>query len=105
MVAPQRGQEPVWPSRLEARSHLPDFIFAIKRNAQDRRIVALETKGEHLQNPDTDYKRDVLEVLSRNFSWEAAVSAGQLQLQNTGEVMECALILMDDIPTELPKHL
>lgn len=83
----------------------PDFIFAIKRDAKDRRIVALETKGEHLQNPDTDYKRDVLRLLSDNFSWEAAVSAGQLQLQNTGEVMECALILMGDIPTELPKHL
>lgn len=81
----------------------PDFIFAIKRDAKDRRIVALETKGAHLQNPDRDYKRDVLELLSDNFRWETAFPAGQLQLQHTDDVVECALILMSEIPTELPK--
>lgn len=82
----------------------PDFIFAVSKKADDNRIVALETKGEHLQNPDTDYKHDVLRLLSDNFCWETAFPAGQIQLQNTGDVMECALILMRDIPTELPKH-
>ena len=83
----------------------PDFIFAVSRDAQDRRIVALETKGDHLENLDTGYKRDVLQLLSDNFQWETAYPAGQLQLEHTGDVMECALILMGDIPTELPKHL
>ena len=83
----------------------PDFIFAASRDAQDRRIVALETKGDHLQNLDTGYKRDVLELLSDNFRWETAYPVGQLQLQHTGDVMECTLILMSDISTELPKHL
>jgi type III restriction enzyme len=62
----------------------------------------LETKGDHLQNPDTDYKRDVLNLLTQNFAWDQAVPAGQLQLTATGETVECALILMPNISAELP---
>lgn len=47
----------------------PDFIFATGGNAGAGRIVVLETKGDHLQNPDTYYKRDVLDFLTQNFSW------------------------------------
>jgi type III restriction enzyme len=83
----------------------PDFIFAVQRNDKTRRIVALETKGDHLQNPDTDYKRDVLAYLSENFDWQNAVEAGQLELENTGDVVECELILMQDIQTQLPNLL
>jgi type III restriction enzyme len=83
----------------------PDFIFAVGGEGESRRIVALETKGDHLQNPDTDYKRDVLSYLSNNFDWEQAVDAGQLELASTGATVECALILMQDIPTELPPLL
>lgn len=83
----------------------PDFIFTTSGQGASRRIVALETKGDHLQNPDTDYKRDLLAFLSDNFDWDDAVPAGQLQLQKTGETMECALILMQDINTQLPEFL
>jgi type III restriction enzyme len=83
----------------------PDFIFAVGGEGKSRRIVALETKGDHLQNPDTDYKRDVLSYLSGAFDWEHAVDAGQLELASTGASVECALILMQDIPTDLPKLL
>lgn len=83
----------------------PDFIFAVGGEGPSRRIVALETKGDHLQNPDTDYKRDVLAYLSASFDWENAVAAGQLELESKGATVECALILMQDIPTELPKLL
>jgi type III restriction enzyme len=80
----------------------PDFIFATGGNAGARRIVVLETKGDHLQNPDTDYKRDVLDFLTQNFSWDQAVPAGQLQIAMTGETVECVLVLMEDIPARLP---
>lgn len=83
----------------------PDFIFATGGNAGAGRIVVLETKGNHLQNPDTDYKRDVLDFLTRNFSWDQAVPAGQLQIAMTGETVECALVLMEDIPATLPALL
>lgn len=81
----------------------PDFIFAAGGKAGAWRIVVLETKGDHLQNPDTDYKRDVLDFLTRSFCWDNAVPAGQLQLSSTSETVECALVLMEDIPVQLPK--
>jgi len=81
----------------------PDFIFATSSNAGAGRIVVLETKGDHLQNPDTDYKAAVLKFLTESFSWDHAVPAGQLQIAMTGETVECALVLMEDIPTRLPK--
>lgn len=80
----------------------PDFIFAAQ-TGDARRLVALETKGEHLQGPDTDYKRAVLDTMSEHFDWATAFPAGELELERTGETVECALILMDDIPTDLPR--
>jgi type III restriction enzyme len=80
----------------------PDFIFATGGNAGAGRVVVLETKGDHLQNPDTDYKRDVLNFLTNSFSWDQAVPAGQLQIAMTGETVECALVLMQDVATILP---
>ena len=80
----------------------PDFIFATGCAGGSGRIVMLETKGDHLQNPDTDYKREVLDFLTKSFSWDQAVPAGQLQIAMTGETVECALVLMVDVPTRLP---
>ena len=80
----------------------PDFIFATGGKAGNGRIVVLETKGDHLRNPDTDYKRDVLDFLTQNYSWDHVVPAGQLEIAMTGETVECALVLMEDIPTKLP---
>jgi type III restriction enzyme len=81
----------------------PDFIFATGGNAGAGRIVVMETKGDHLQNPDTDYKRNVMNFLTQNFSWDQAVPAGQLQIAMTGETVECALVLMQDVPVTLPE--
>lgn len=80
----------------------PDFIFATGWDAGSGRIVVLETKGDHLQNPDTDYKRDVLDFLTQSFAWDKAVPAGLLQLQKTGETVECALVLMENMHARLP---
>lgn len=80
-----------WSARLEARAHLSDFIFATGGKAGTGRIVVLETKGDHLQNPDTACKRGVLDFLTQNFPWDQAVPAGQPQIAMTGETVECAL--------------
>jgi len=72
----------------------PDFVFAVQKSDKAKRLVALETKGDHLQNPDTDYKKDVLAYLPQNFDWQIAVEAGQLKLENTGDLVQCELILM-----------
>ena len=42
----------------------PDSIFAVRVNGAGGRIVVLETKGDQLDNLDTDYKREVLSFLS-----------------------------------------
>ncbi len=83
----------------------PGFIFATGGKAGAGRVVGLETKGDHLQNPDTDYKRDVLDFLTQNFAWDQAAPAGQLQIAMTGETVECALVLMENMQTRLPALL
>ena len=85
----------------------PDFIFAVSRADGSRRVTVLETKGDQLaQNLDTTYKDELLTVLSASFAWDTSVPAGTLELiQNGGETVECALILMSEWPTKLPGHL
>ena len=42
----------------------PDIIFAVRQNETDRKLVALEMKGQHLAgNPDTIYKQAVLQLM------------------------------------------
>lgn len=83
----------------------PDFLFAVKRANGSAELIALETKGDHLQNEDTDYKADLLTVLSDSFSWDNASSIGQLELDNSGETVRCELILMREIEAKLPAFL
>jgi type III restriction enzyme len=84
----------------------PDFIFAVGSDGKTGRVVVLETKGDQLDNLDTAYKRQVLDVLSENFTWDTTVPAGTLALvQETGETVECELVLFGDVPTQLPKLL
>ena len=83
----------------------PDFIFAVQTNGAAERIAVVETKGDHLDNLDTAYKRDVLSFLSSNFAWDDYVPAGELELvAEDGQIVQCALILMSEWKTELP-HL
>lgn len=44
----------------------------------------------------------MLNFLTESFAWDQVVPAGQLQIATTGETVECALLLMQDIPTTLP---
>jgi type III restriction enzyme len=84
----------------------PDFIFAVQGDGTARRITVLETKGDQLDNLDTAYKRDVLSFLSDNFAWDKTAPCGELELiQDTGDTVECALILFSDVPTRLPAFL
>ena len=118
-VAVHLDAEPVldWWHRNAARAHYglqgwrramiyPDFIFAVKREGAGARITVLETKGDQLDNLDTAYKRDVLDVLSENFAWDTTAPAGTLELvQDNGETVECTLILISEWQTKLPGYL
>jgi len=84
----------------------PDFIFAVQTASDTKRIMALETKGDQLDNLDTEYKRDVLAFLSDHFAWDDCTPAGQLELvQNDGETIEATLILMSEWRAKLPMYL
>ena len=80
----------------------PDFIFAVRGKG----VTVLETKGDHLDNLDTAYKREVLSFLSDNFGWNDCTPAGELELiQSNGETVQGTLILMSEWRTKLPEYL
>lgn len=84
----------------------PDFIFAVQTEGDAKKITALETKGDQLDNHDTAYKRDVLAFLSGHFAWDDATPAGELELiQNNGETVQGTLMLMSEWKAKLPEHL
>ena len=106
-----------WWHRNVARSHYgvqgwrkgriyPDFIFAVRGDGPAERIAVLETKGDHLDNLDTEYKREVLSFLSSSFAWDDYTPAGELELViEEGLTVQCALILMSEWKTKLPALL
>jgi len=84
----------------------PDFIFALREDGKANRIMVLETKGDHLDNLDTEYKRKMLNLLSENFSWNNHIPAGELSLiTKDGNIVQCELVLMSEWQTKLPKML
>lgn len=83
----------------------PDFIFAVERDGENKRITVLETKGDQLDNLDTAYKREALTFLSDHFQWDEATPVGELELVNNGETVEGTLILMSEWKAKLPAYL
>ena len=83
----------------------PDFIFAVQREGQAKRITVLETKGDQLDNLDTAYKREALTFLSDHFRWDETTPVGELELVNNGETVEGTLILMSEWKAKLPAYL
>ena len=55
---PPFGQERIW----------PDFVALGGGTAHRPHLLVFETKGRHLDNPDTAYKRRVLEALEGAFN-------------------------------------
>lgn len=84
----------------------PDFIFAMDHAGGKERIMILETKGEHLDNPDTKYKQKVLGICAEAFKFENVTKGGDLELvvdQDT--TISCALIFEGKWETDLSKLL
>lgn len=84
----------------------PDFIFAVRRDGANETITVLETKGDYLDNMDTEYKRNLLEFLSTEFCWEDNVHVGQLEMvRKSGAIVNCELILMSEWKRKLAAYL
>jgi type III restriction enzyme len=87
----------------------PDFLFAVRPGGgcgDGNRLVVLEMKGEHLQgNPDTEYKRAVLRLMTEAFEIDQTQRVGEMELVNPdGTKVQCDLVLMTEWKTRLPKE-
>lgn len=84
----------------------PDFIFAMDHDGDKERVMILETKGEHLDNADTQYKQKVLDVCVKAFTFENVTKSGELELVVDQDItVSCALIFEGTWETELSKLL
>lgn len=84
----------------------PDFIFAIDDGDGRDRIMILETKGDHLDNPETKYKKKVMEACAEAYRYEGATSRGELELVVDGETtVSCELIFEGQWETDLSRLL
>lgn len=83
----------------------PDFVFAALRGENGERLVALESKGDHLQNLDTTYKRELLDRLTKAYGARASATGGELALGGKAVDYQAAVILFADMDRDLPKML
>src|ERR1051325_10135261 len=72
----------------------PDFILARTR-AQSHEWVVLETKGGHLaDNPDTTYKKQLVERLVAAFDDQRRLgTVGELEIWDGDEMFECSILM------------
>lgn len=81
----------------------PDFVFASLRDDAGERLVAMESKGDQLAgNLDTEYKRELLEMLTKAYGSAAASKAGELPMAAKSVDFEAALVLFSDMNAKLP---
>ena len=73
----------------------PDFVFARLTRDGHAQLVVMETKGLHLQGPDTDYKRALFERLTDAFRDERAAPVGQLALEGGIDDLVCDIVFDD----------
>lgn len=87
----------------------PDLIFALQRNSKKNkkgnRFIVLEMKGDQLDNPESEYKKKVLRMLSNAYDIDTTVRVGELELViEDGTTVECDLVLMSEWRTRLPNE-
>lgn len=81
----------------------PDFVFAALRDGTSERIVAVESKGDQLAgNLDTEYKRELLELLTKAYGKKAAATVGVLPMPSKAIDYEAAVVLFSDMNAKLP---
>jgi len=82
----------------------PDFLIG-RRDIQDpseyNRIIVLETKGRHLENPDTEYKRSVFQLCNDLVKeWNTGLGNG-----NSSRQVEFHLVFHDDAKSKVNEIL
>ena len=80
----------------------PDFVFAVVNDGENKRLVALESKGDQLDNLDTAYKRNLLAKLTEAYGKHVSSTAGKLALASDAPDYDAAVVLFGDMDAELP---
>lgn len=71
----------------------PDFVFLRTERDGKPVLVVMETKGAHLKNEDTDYKRHLLDALTAAYRKADFTRAGELELAGRdGPRVVCDLV-------------
>ena len=84
----------------------PDFVLAVSKRDDKNRLMVLETKGDYLDNPETLYKKKLLEICTNAFQFEAVNAAGILEIEDIdGFSVTCSLIFERTWHSELPALL
>ena len=74
----------------------PDFIFAKMEGKETAKIVVLETKGLHLKNEDSAYKKALLDRLTEIYQEDGGIRVGELALEGaTRQQVACDLVFDD----------
>jgi len=82
----------------------PDFLVAVEEfTGKQSKLVVVETKGLHLKNEDTDYKRKLFETLER-YS-DDGVPVGELVLGDAPGPMRFRLVLEGDWKSQVDAAL
>ena len=72
----------------------PDFVFAKAEQNGIAKVVVLETKGLHLKNEDTDYKKALF--LRLTAMYESAIRVGELALEGASEERVVCDLVFDE---------
>jgi type III restriction enzyme len=80
----------------------PDFVFAVVNDGKKKRLVALESKGDQLDNLDTAYKRNLLAKLTEAYGKHSSETSGKLALSRDAPEYEAAVVLFSDMDERLP---
>ena len=82
----------------------PDFLVALEESAgHPSKLVVLETKGLHLKNEDTDYKRKLFETLERHS--DGGVPVGELTVEDKPGSMRFRLVFEGDWKSQVDAAL
>lgn len=82
----------------------PDFLVALEEtNGKPSKLVVVETKGAHLKNEDTDYKRKLFATLERHS--DGGVPVGEFLLGDAPGPMRFRLVLEGDWKSQVDAAL
>ncbi len=82
----------------------PDFLVSLEETeGKPSKLVVVETKGLHLKNEDTDYKRKLFETLERHSA--GGVSVGEFSIGDAPGPMRFRLVLDGDWKSQVDAAL